>query len=64
MLDSVSDFGGICEEVEVCVGLGSWQSIPIASAEGWSRMGVAYHVGANVECTSGQPKSRSQMGTF
>ena len=40
------------EEVEVCVGLGAWQNKTIDTAEGWSRMGAAYHVGANVTCDS------------
>lgn len=43
------------EEVEVCVGLGAWQNKTIDTAEGWSRMGAAYHVGANVTCDSRVP---------
>ena len=44
------------EEVEVCVGLGAWQNKTIDTAEGWSRMGAAYHVGANITCDSRVPK--------
>ncbi|CAK9062279.1 unnamed protein product, partial [Durusdinium trenchii] len=40
------------KEVEVCVGLGSWQSTPISSTEGWSQMGAAFHIAANVSCDS------------
>lgn len=45
------------KEVEVCVGLGAWQNKTIDTAEGWSRMGAAYHTGANVPCDSWVPKT-------
>ncbi|CAL1158638.1 unnamed protein product [Cladocopium goreaui] len=48
----LSDSSQHYKEVEVCVGLGAWQNKTIDTAEGWSRMGAAYHVGANVTCDS------------
>ncbi|CAE7466418.1 unnamed protein product [Symbiodinium pilosum] len=40
------------QEVEVCVALEAWQSTPIDTAMGWSKMGTAYALGADVTCDS------------
>lgn len=48
----LSDTSKQFKEVEVCVALEPWQSTPIDTAMGWSKMGDAYALGAQVTCES------------